>query len=81
MSDIVFESGACPSRMICGPACRTLISAPGNDCRIRDFQVLGVERDANQERDRPVRLIPEGQAGRAECTSREVQEPAHRADR
>ena len=30
------------------------------------FQVLGVERDPDQERDRTVGLVPEGQAGVAE---------------
>ena len=40
MSDIVLESGAWPSRMICGPTWRTLTSAPGNAWRIRDSRSL-----------------------------------------
>ena len=75
MSDIVFESGTWPSRMICGPTWRTLTSAPGNAWRIRELEVLGVERDAHQERDRPVGLVPDRQAGRAERLSIEIQQP------
>ena len=40
------------------------------------FQVLRVERDADQERDGPVGLIPECEAGGAEGLAEDVQEPA-----
>ena len=40
MSDIVFESGTWPSRMICGPTWRTLTSAPGKAWRIRAARSL-----------------------------------------
>ena len=40
------------------------------------FQVLRVERDADQEGDRTIGLIPERQAGGAEGLAEDVQEPA-----
>ena len=40
------------------------------------FQLLRVERDADQERDGPVGLIPEGEAGGPEGLAEDVQEPA-----
>ena len=55
MSDIVFESGAWPSRMIWGPTWRTLISAPGNAWRIRDSRSLvSSETRTRKETDRLV---------------------------
>ena len=76
MSAIILESGTWPSRMICGPTWRTLTWAPGNAWLIAILQLLRVERDADQERDGPVGLIPERQAGRAERLAEDVQEPA-----
>ncbi len=40
MSDIVFESGTWPSRMICGPTWRTFTSAPGKAWLIRELRSL-----------------------------------------
>ena len=49
MSDIVLESGDCPSRMTWVPTCRTLISAPGNACLNPRLEVSGIERDPHQK--------------------------------
>ena len=72
---MVLESGTWPSRMIWAPTWRTLTSAPGNAWRIRDSRSWVSMRDPDQERDRPVGLVPDGQGGRAERIAREIQQP------
>ena len=75
MSAIVFESGAWPSRMICGPTWRTLISAPGNAWRIRDSRSLvSIETRTRNETGRSVwsQIV---KAGRAERLPIEIQQP------
>ena len=42
------------------------------------LQVLGIERDPNQERDRPIGLVPHRQAGRAERLAVEIEQPRAR---
>ena len=63
-SAIVLESGTCPSRMIWAPDLADLDVGPGERLANPRLEVLGIDRDPDQERDRAIGLVPEGQGGR-----------------
>ena len=81
MSDIVFESGDLAIQDDLRPDLADLDLGPGERLANPRLEVLGVERDPDQERDRTVGLIPDGQAGRAERSSRRGSRAGSPADR
>ena len=75
MSARVLESGDWPSRMSCAPAWRHLDIGPRERLADPTFEVLGIERDAHQERNRPVGVVPDRERCRSEHFPVQVQQP------